>query len=76
MAWREDMRREDNGTQYERMTADALQPPEEPELVRVLAAARRLRTHDSKQITEGRQTGSAVVLVSTRMKPSRPEPTT
>ena len=38
MAWREDMRRETNGDQYERMTADALQPPEEPELVRVLAA--------------------------------------
>ena len=27
MAWREDMRREDNGTQYERMTADALHHP-------------------------------------------------
>ena len=27
MAWREDMRREDNGDQYERMTADALRHP-------------------------------------------------
>src|SRR3954454_11869072 len=27
MAWREDMRREDNGDQYERMTADALHHP-------------------------------------------------
>ena len=27
MAWREDMRREDNGTQYEHMTADALHHP-------------------------------------------------
>ena len=27
MAWREDMRREDNGTQYQRMTADALHHP-------------------------------------------------
>ena len=39
MAWREDMRREDNGTQYERMTANALEPPrKKPELVPVLAA--------------------------------------
>jgi ISXO2-like transposase domain len=27
MAWREDMRREDNGSQYERATADALHHP-------------------------------------------------
>ena len=27
MAWREDMRREDTGTQAERMTADALRHP-------------------------------------------------
>ena len=27
MAWREDMRRETNGDQYERMTADALTHP-------------------------------------------------
>ena len=27
MAWREDMRREDNGSQYERVTADALHHP-------------------------------------------------
>ena len=41
MAWCEDMRRETNGDQYERMTADALGHPEEPILAWVLASRMR-----------------------------------